>query len=230
MGDNMSGKILVVAAHPDDETLGAGATIVKHIEQKDEVSVLILGTGITSRGEEGNASSELAELRSDAKKALAKLGVEEVEFSDFPDNSFDSVPLLKIIKKVEETIGRLKPDTIYTHHWGDLNVDHRLTYEAVMTACRPFVTSVNKIACFEIPSSTECNTKDAESHFIPNMFIDVSGTIGRKLDALREYRGEMREYPHPRSIEGVEILAKKRGLTIASEAAEAFVVAREIKR
>lgn len=224
-------KILVVAAHPDDETLGAGAVMASHIEKKESVSVIILGTGLASRNEDKNAdiSKELKILRDQSKKALSKLGVLDVTFFDFPDNRFDSVSLLDIVKVIERTIEQKKPDIIYTHHWGDLNVDHRITFNAVMTASRPIQSQcVKKILCFEVLSSTEWNVPNSSNVFMPNTFVDISKTLKKKLAALGEYTGEMREYPHPRSIKGAELLAKVRGLIISTEAAEAFELVREV--
>ncbi|MBI5223465.1 PIG-L family deacetylase [Candidatus Micrarchaeota archaeon] len=226
-------KILVVAAHPDDETLGAGATMARHIKEGDSVSVIILGTGLASRNEDKNSdiSREMLKLREDSKKALGELGVKEVEFFDFPDNRFDSVDLLEIVKTIEKVIDRKKPEIIYTHHWGDMNIDHRMTFSAVMTATRPMLScSVKKILCFEVTSSSEWNAQNPNNAFMPNYFVDVSQTLKKKLDALAHYKGEMREYPHPRSTEGNEYLARMRGLTISTKAAEAFVLVRELVR
>ena len=222
-------KIFVVVAHPDDETLGAGGTMAKHVEQGDLVSVLILGEGIASRKEKGaQYKKEIEALRADAKRALAKLGVSDVSFFDFPDNRFDGVDLLDIVKTVEAEIARLGPDTIYTHHQGDLNIDHRRTFDAVMVACRPAGSTVKKIMCFEVLSSTEWSAQTPASAFLPNMFVDISDMLTNKLSALKEYKTEMRPYPFPRSLEGAELLAKVRGLTIGKKAAEAFEIVREI--
>lgn len=227
-------NILVIAAHPDDETLGCGAAMAQHIKNGDEVSVLILGTGLASRDKNGKVNvDELANLRNDAHRALAKLGVKEknMNFLDFRDNRFDSHDLLDIVKAIENVVTEKKPQTVYTHHWGDMNIDHRITFNAVMTACRPMKNcSVLRVLCFEILSSTEWNAQTASTAFMPNLYVDVTGTINKKLAALAEYHGEMRAYPHPRSIKGAEHLARTRGLTIETEAAEAFVIARMIER
>ncbi len=221
-------KIMVIAAHPDDETLGAGATIAKHVRNGDEVHVLILGEGVTSRYEkrEQAAKSELDSLREECKKALDMLGVKNVCFFDFPDNKFDSVPLLEIIKKIEAKIVEIKPAVVYTHYYGDLNIDHQITFEAVMVACRPLNESVKKILCFEVPSSTGWNAP-GKDFFSPNCYIDVKDTLDKKLAALKEYKGEMREFPHPRSEEFIGMLAKIRGGDSGYLAAEAFVIVRE---
>ena len=216
-------NILVVAAHPDDETLGAGGVMAKHIESGDNVSVLILGTGLTSRDQE--KKSEISSLRTDSKKALSILGVNDVEFLDFPDNSFDSVPLLEIIKSVERKIKEVKPVEIFTHYQNDLNIDHKITFQAVLTAARPINEYVKKMLCFEVASSTEWNT---EQSFNPNCFVDISGQLNKKLKALDEYKTEMRNFPHPRSNKYVEALAKVRGGSANMDAAEAFVIVREL--
>ena len=224
-------NVLVVAAHPDDEALGAGGAMALHCAKKDKVSVVILGTGIASRKGKGeDISSELSALRAQSRSALSRLGVKDVQFLDFPDNSFDSVPLLDIVKAVEKIVSEKKPATVYTHHWGDLNIDHRRTFEAVMTACRPVGgCSVKKIMCFEVLSYTEWNVQSAGTAFLPNSFLDISAVLQKKLDCLSEYKGEMRPFPHPRSLEVVEALAKVRGSTIGAKAAEAFEVAREME-
>jgi len=222
-------RILVIAAHPDDETLGAGGTIAKHIENGAEIKVLVLGTGITSRETE-NAEKEIAELRQEAKKAMDKLGVREIEFLDFPDNKFDSVPLLDIIKAIESRIEEFQPETVYTHHWGDLNLDHRIAFEAVTIACRPVSCQVKRILCFEIISSSEMNLKNDGSVFKPNYWVPLDEKqVGKKLEALREYQKEIREPPHPRSVENAKALASVRGSVINKEFAEAFVVALAIE-
>ena len=222
-------RVLVVAAHPDDETLGAGGTVAKHIASGDSVSVLILGEGIASRKERGeNYAKEKETLRADSRRALASLGVKDISFLDFPDNSFDTVPLLEIIKAIEKVMAEKKPEIVYTHHWGDLNIDHRRTFDAVLTACRPPGSTVKKILCFEVLSSTEWTAQTAENAFMPNLYVDITNTLEKKISALKEYRSEIRPYPHPRSPEGAEILAKMRGIIVGKRAAEAFHIVREI--
>jgi N-acetylglucosamine malate deacetylase 1 len=223
-------KILVVAAHPDDEVLGCGATIARHAASGDEVRVLILAEGITSRGA-GRKASELAKLRSAAKKANGILAVKEHFLERMPDNRMDGVDLLDVVKVVERHVDEFNPQTVYTHHAGDLNVDHRVTHQAVMTACRPLPGhSVTRILCFEVPSSTEWQPPASGATFAPNWFNDVSRTLPVKLKALRAYAGEMRKWPHPRSLRAVEHLAHWRGATIGVDAAEAFMLARAVER
>jgi len=219
-------RILVVAAHPDDEVLGCGATMARHAAEGHEIFSLILGTGALSR-EKGTAE-EVAALKSQAQEAGRILGVREVRVLDLPDNRFDSLDLLDIVKRVEAEIGRVLPEVIYTHHGQDLNVDHKKTFEAALTACRPQPgLGVRRILSFEVPSSTEWQSPIASPLFAPNVFVDVSSTLHRKVKALEAYRGEVRPFPHPRSAEALRALALWRGASCGLSAAEAFVLIRE---
>ena len=224
-------KILVVAAHPDDEVLGCGGTIAKHALEGDEVHCLILGEGITSRYSERNeAEEQLKELKSQAEKAAKILGIKEVLFKDFPDNRFDTVPLLTIIKAVEEVKEKIQPDTVYTHHLGDLNIDHRLTFDAVLTACRPVKgETVRRIYSFEVPSSTEWSSPDADDYFMPDVFVDIAATLSKKIEALEAYSGEIQESPLPRSPEVLRAIALRWGSVAGCEAAEAFKLIRDVR-
>lgn len=224
-------KILVIAAHPDDEVLGAGGTIAKHVINGDDVYVRILGEGITSRfNKNDNVQSEINELKNNSLKAGKILGVKNISFFSFPDNKFDTVPRLDIIKIIESQILTVKPDIIYTHHYGDLNIDHRITFDATMVAVRPIGigNNIKKIFLFEIPSSTEWNAPFLNI-FMPNIYIDITKTLDKKIKAMKLYHSEIRNYPHPRSIEGISIIAKYRGIQIGLKAAEAFMLIRGIK-
>ena len=219
--------VLIVAAHPDDETLGAGATIARHARGGEEVSILFLADGVSSRDPDGDHVDELRRRRSTAIVAASTLGANTPQFLDLPDNRLDTVAMLSLARAVEEVVERIRPDTVYTHHAGDLNVDHRCTHEAVMTACRPVSTCpVKTVLCFELPSSTEWRSATAAPGFNPTWFVDVGQTLEIKLAALSAYEEEMRPWPHPRSLQAVEHLARWRGATIGSTAAEAFVLAR----
>lgn len=228
----MSRSILVVAAHPDDEALGCGATIAKHKKCGDEVHVVILAEGVTSRDKKRDCkqrSSDLSQLAKAAHKANEVLGVSSLTLHDFPDNRMDSVNLLDVIKVVEEIVNKYKPEIVYTHHHGDLNIDHKIVHEAVMTACRPMPSQIAKtLLFFEIPSSTEWQIPNSTSYFMPNWFMNVTNTLSIKLRALELYQSEMRKWPHSRSIEAVEHLARWRGASVGVEAAEAFVLGRNL--
>jgi LmbE family N-acetylglucosaminyl deacetylase len=216
-------KVLVVAAHPDDELLGVAGTLCRHKEKGDDLSILILANGEDSRDSGADAKKRLAQAGEAAKDLGATLYLENL-----PDNQFDSVPLLKIAKLVEVVVAEVKPDTVYTHYAHDLNIDHRLTCQAVLTACRPMPgCSVKTIFSFETLSATEWQIKDSRQ-FSPNYYVDITKNLEEKKRLLKYYNDEMRSYPHPRSYEGIDILAKYRGLEVGLKAAEAFVVVRAI--
>lgn len=220
-------KIMVIVAHPDDEILGVGGTILKHVAEKDEVSALILSDGELARD-----TAVLNDIKKREKQALLvskKLGLKNLFLEKLPDNQFDSVSLLSITKIVEKYINKIKPGIIYTHHGGDLNIDHKITFQAVLTACRPQPGFfVKKILTFETPSSTEWERKSSEKIFAPNFYNNITNFIDGKIEVLKIYKDEIRLYPHPRSYEGVKILAKFRGMIVGYEYAEAFENIREL--
>jgi len=225
-------NVLVVSAHPDDEVLGCGGAIAKHITQGDQVHILILAEGATSRNLERDRQlfhEELSALETAAHQASKILGVNSLSLHDFPDNRMDSCDLLDIVKTIEQSIGQYQPQIVYTHHAGDVNIDHQLIHQATVTACRPVPNQpVQSLLFFEIPSSTEWQTSGSALPFIPNWFVDISETLECKLKALEVYESEMRPYPHPRSLESVEYLARWRGATIGVKAAEAFMLGRHL--
>ena len=191
--------ILVVVAHPDDEVLGAGGTIAK-LSKDNDMYLCILGKGIASRGGD-NIDDRKEEMVKKAKKAAEIIGIKKVHFSDFPDQMYETVPLLEINKSIERIIDDLNPDMVLTHSNVDLNRDHRIVNESVLIATRPTkYQTVKKVITFEVPSSTEWNFNDS---FRPNLFVDISEYQKTKFKALHIYDTEMREYPHPRSRESI---------------------------
>lgn len=225
-------KILVVAAHPDDEVLGCGATIANHANAGDEVHIIILAEGLTSRDivrERENHHTELSELAKAAHKASDILGAHALVLHNLPDNRLDSIDLLDLTKLIENHIQEIRPEILYTHHAGDVNIDHRRIHAAVVTATRPQPgQSVKTVLFFEVQSSTEWQPPGSGLAFTPNWFVDVSSTIDTKMMALEAYQTEMRPWPHSRSCEAVLHLARWRGASIGCEAAEAFMVGRQI--
>lgn len=231
----MNDTVLVIAAHPDDEILGCGGAMARHIKQGDNVISVILAEGITSRDKIRNRDiheNELSELAKAAKKANEILGVKTLRMFDLPDNRMDSIDRLDIVKVVESFIEEYKPDIVYTHHNGDVNIDHRRIQEAVITACRPIPGNhfVKRILFFETASSTEWMTPHSAPAFLPNWYVDISETLTDKLKALEAYESEMREWPHARSIKALEYLGKWRGANIGVNAAEAFILGRNIEK
>ena len=224
-------KILVVAAHPDDEVLGAGGTIARHAAAGDQVTIVICGEGHTSRyAERADASKRaLAALRKQANAASEILGARALHFLSLPDNRFDTVPLLDLVKQIERIKESVLPDTVYTHHHGDLNVDHRIVFEAVLTAFRPIARkTVRNIYSFEVGSSTEWAPRAAGRVFRPNHYVEIAGTLDRKIKAMRAYRSEAKGYPHPRSSRAIRARASVRGSEAGLNYAEAFEVVRQI--
>jgi len=228
----MADSVLVVAAHPDDEVLGCGGTIARHAEAGDQVQVLIVAEGATSRLQQrdrGQASNELSALAQAARNAGAILGAAGVELLDCPDNRLDSLDRLDLIKRIEARMERHQPQVVYVHHAGDVNVDHRRLHEAVITACRPTPGQpVRRLLSFEVASSTEWQPPGSAPAFQPNWFVDITSQWPSKREALAAYASEMRVWPHARSIEALEHLARWRGAQVGVEAAEAFCLLRQL--
>lgn len=218
-------KVLVVAAHPDDEVLGIAGTVMKHIEEGDEVRCLIAATGMAAREDD---KDKIKRLHAKTLEAAKIIGYRDVKFLDFPDNKMDSLPLLDIIQPIEKVIDDFMPDVIYTHFENDLNIDHRLCYQAIITACRPIGGYAPKIYTFEVLSSTEWQRSTAGT-FVPTTYVDIEKYMDRKLKALLVYDTEVREYPFPRCPEGLNILAGYRGLESGLKFAEALQLVREIR-
>ena len=223
----MNRTVIVIAAHPDDEVLGCGGSLARHVAQGDSVYLLFLADGVTSRDSSADSS-----LRNQAAtKAAQILGVNAPRFLDFPDNRLDTIPLLDVVQAVEEVINELAPEIIYTHHGGDLNIDHGITHKAVMTACRPIPGhSVKSIYGFEVLSSTEWGSPEQNMPFVPVHFVSIEDFLNDKLEALNCYSEEMRPFPNARSLESVEHLARLRGSQVGLRAVEAFTVLRQIEK
>lgn len=206
-------RILVVAAHPDDETLGCGGTITKLTASGHEVHVAILSEG---RG-------DIAAVQAQGREAAQVLGVKEVVVCGLPDQVFDTLPLLDVVKVIEGLLEKVGPTTVFTHHGGDLNLDHQIVHRAVLTAARPMTgSSVRSIYAYEVPSSSDWAFHRFEPVFQPNFFVDISETLDTKLAALAKYEAEAREFPHPRSSEAIRAAALRWGSSVGCPAAEAF--------
>jgi LmbE family N-acetylglucosaminyl deacetylase len=227
-------NVLVVCASPGDEVLGCGGTLARHARRGDTVRVLVLGDGWTSRvrsAEKGFEALDLDVLEEQSRSALARLGVETISYLRFPDNRFDTLALLDIVKTIEDAKRDFDADVVYTNSPYDLSVDQRFTVEAVLTAFRP-LPGDNKatLMAFEVLSSTEWNQTGGRQGFAPNCFVDISDTLADKLAAYRAIYSEQRPWPHARSIEALEHLARSRGAAVGLEAAEAFLLLREVTR
>jgi LmbE family N-acetylglucosaminyl deacetylase len=229
-------RILLVVAHPDDELLGCGGTMNRLITEFNcIIKVLILGEGITSRSDQRDPekwADNLAVHRSNIKNAQNCIGFESVGIYNFADNRFDSVDLLDIIKVIEKEKNDFNPEIIFTHHGGDTNIDHRRTFEAVITATRPMEQeNYTHIFCFETPSSTEWQAFNYPNPFLPNYYFKLNeSNISAKINGMECYEFERRVFPHPRSPEALKIQAQRWGVAIGCNYAEAFVLIRGIVR
>lgn len=226
-------KVLIIAAHPDDEVLGCGGTIARLARQGDEVSIAILGEGVTSRYKDREQAdgSLLDRLHHDARAVGAYLGAKEVVLSGLPDNRFDTVPLLDIVKTVEELVQRVQPAVVYTHSGGDLNIDHMMVHRAVLTATRPVKDRpVRDVYAFEVASSSEWAFGQLEPRFRPNVFVNIADTLDTKIEAMARYELEARQFPHPRSGDSLRAAARRWGSVAGLEAAEPFELIRSVRR
>jgi LmbE family N-acetylglucosaminyl deacetylase len=215
----MKKKIIVLAAHPDDETLGCGATISKLSKQGHNIKLITFTDGVSARDVKDNKNRKKS-----LKKVSKILGIEDFKCGNFPDNKMDSVPLLDICKFIENEVIEY-PDIIFTHHPGCLNIDHNIVYRAAITVFRPQYKKEIEINCFEVPSSTEWNPN---SNFRSNLYIDVEGFVEKKIEALKIYDEEMRTYPHPRSYNAVVNKMKSSGNEVNFNFAERFQTIRRI--
>jgi LmbE family N-acetylglucosaminyl deacetylase len=225
-------KVLVVAAHPDDEVLGCGGTIARLTREGHDVYVAILGEGITSRYDKREeAERALVENLHTCSQQVAKLlGAKDLFLYHLPDNRFDTLPLLDLIKIIEKLVHRLKPQVVYTHHGGDLNIDHTVVHRAVVTATRPVLDfPVKELYAFEIPSSTEWSFGQFQFSFRPNVFVDINSTLEIKLQCMQIYENEIQSFPHPRSPETLRAIAQRWGTTVGLKAAESFELIRVVR-
>jgi LmbE family N-acetylglucosaminyl deacetylase len=228
-------NILIIAAHPDDEVLGLGGTILKKVKKGYKIFVVFLATGIAARykdpkKEKGKIEREIKKLKKECQKSAAILKIKEMFFLDFPDNRLDTIPKMDITFKLKEILEIIKPQIVYTHHFGDYNWDHQIAFDITLMACRPNVGDhfPKKIYSYEVLSSTERSFQNKVNVFAPNVFEDIKDVIKFKKKAMQCYKSELRKYPHPRSPEAIENLAKKRGNEVGLEFAEAFELIREI--
>lgn len=225
-------RVLVLAAHPDDEVLGCGATIARLAREGAEVHIAILGEGITSRyGKEEKADRKLLEkLHAASRRVATLLGAKDLSLHNLPDNKFDTVPLLDVVKIIEKVVKEVQPRVLYTHHASDLNIDHGITARAVLTATRPVAgCPVRELLAFEVPSSTEWAFQQYEPAFRADVFMDVQATIEAKIKAMELYEGETRPFPHPRSGEALRAIARRWGSVAGVEYAEAFSLVRAVR-
>jgi len=228
-----SSKILVLAAHPDDDVLGCAGTLAKALKNKAQIKIIFFGEGVTARYQAGkeNSDNALKAIRvreGEAKKALKILKIKDYKFGDKHCTKFDQYPLAVFIKEIESEIKNYAPDIIFTHNNRDLNIDHSIIHKATMVACRPSAkSSIKNIYSFEVPCSSNWIFEDK---FNPNVFVDIATTIRLKQNAFSQYKNENRPFPFPRSKIGLDTLAKFRGMQSGLKFAEAFKLERSIQK
>ena len=223
----MNKTILVIGAHPDDEILGLGGTLARHRALGDRV---IAGL-VADVGDVRYKQDTIDLVRECAQRSASILGIESVHFGGFPEQALEQLRIIEITQWIELLIADTEPEIIYTHHRGDINHDHQLVHAATLTAARPYnATSVKRVLTFETPSSTEWSGPYPEYLFAPNVFVDITATLGQKLEAMAAYPTELRDFPHPRSLESLRARATYWGSQIGVEAAEPFFLVREIQK
>jgi len=219
-------KVLVIAPHPDDEVLGCGGTIGKHVSAGDDVYLCIVTKAYSPEWSE----HVIKEKKEEVLRVSEILGIEKIYFLDLPTVKLDTIPQKELNEAITQLVNEVQPEVIYIPHKGDVNKDHQIVFDTVMIAIRPRPNSVlQKVLAYETLSETEWGFPSAESVFIPNVYVDISETLELKLRAMSQYKSELREFPHPRSLEAISALAQLRGSTVGVKAAEAFMLVREIR-
>ncbi len=218
-------KVVILAAHPDDEILGAGATLAQHARNGDAVHAVVMVEGATSRYEVAMRDA----LEAAGRKAAQVIGMQSIRFERFADQRLDTVPLVEVTQRMEGILEELDPEVVYTHFPGDVNADHGVVARAAWTACRPYrFPRLHRFAAFETPSSTEWGWPLAGDTFAPNLYVGVESTLETKVAALECYDSELRDYPHPRSARAIRERAAYWGSHVGRQAVEPFMVLREI--
>lgn len=218
-------KVIVIAPHMDDEVLGCGGTIVRHVNSGHHVTVCVVANRAYNHKYEPEF---IEEQKASCKKAQEILSYQDLVFLDLPDEQLDRAQI-DIITPLERIVSQCKPDIVYLPHRGDLNQDHRAVFEAVRVVCRPFAQNFHTVLrVYEVPSSTDQVPGVNEWPFLPNYFVNIEHSLDRKIKAMESYFKEIREFPHPRSSKGLRIYAQKRGMEVGMPAAEAFMILKDV--
>lgn len=223
-------KVLVIAAHPDDEVLGTGGTIAKLVNDGATVDVLIVTDGSSAQYRDSDHLAEIIEAKKKETRNCADvLGVHDIYYGELPDMKLDTTPHIRINQVIEDVIDKVQPDAVFTHFWGDVNCDHQNVYKSTLVAVRPVMGQVVKeLYCYRVPSSTEWTPNKADTMFMPNYFVDIEQYAEQKYKAIACYSTELREYPHPRSVQYLRENDKVVGLRVGLLAAEEFVLLRKL--
>ena len=219
-------RVVVLAPHPDDETLGAGGTIARHVAEGDEVHLIFMTETYPPLWQEGEKPKRQAEARA-ASKALGAAGA---TFAGFPTMRLNTVPAIELAGYLIGRFRELSPEVVYAPPVGDVNQDHEAVFQAALVACRSLPgNTVRRFLSYEIPPTARFANPIDAARWLPNVYVDITAHIDRKLAAMKRYPSELRKPPHPRSLEGIRLYARERGLTLGIEYAEAFCLIRELR-
>lgn len=223
-------QVLVIAAHPDDEVLGCGGTITRLSSEGSECHLLIVTDGSSSQYRESDHLHEIIEAKKLETKGCADLmGFKTIHYGELPDMKLDKTPHIVINQVIEKVIDEIQPDTVFTHFWGDVNRDHQEVYKSTLVAVRPVMGQfVKELFCYRVPSSTEWSSNRGDTMFMPNYFVDIEQYAEQKYQAFSCYSTELRDYPHPRSVQYLRETDKAAGLRVGLLAAEEFVLLRKL--
>lgn len=223
-------RVLVIAAHPDDEVMGVGGTVAKLTAQGLECHLLIVTDGSSAQYRDRGDFQTIIDVKKQETIGCAGiLGFKSIHYGELPDMRLDTTPHIQINRVIEKMIDEIQPDTVFTHFWGDVNLDHQNVYKSTLVAVRPVIGQVVKeLYCYRVPSSTEWAPHKADTMFMPNYFVDIDKYVEQKYKAFACYSTELREYPHPRSVQHLREIDKAAGLRVGLLAAEEFVLLRKL--
>lgn len=226
----MKKKVLVIAAHPDDEVLGMGGTIARLSSEGYKISLLIITDGSSTQYlNDENIDSIIEEKKRETKEAADILGIDTIYYGGLPDMKLDTIPHIRINEVIENIIYKIKPNIVFTHFWGDVNIDHQAVYKSTLVVARPLINQcINEIYCYSVPSSTEWNPAKAHTAFMPNTFVGIEEYAENKYNAMLAYKKEIRDYPHPRSIKYLEIDDLCNGQQVGMKHVECFYQLRRL--
>jgi len=219
-------RVLIVSAHPDDETIGAGGTILRHADRGDELYWVV----VTRAYNPPWTDEQIRRAYDQVTEVKDLLGVAEVFRLDFPTVKLNTVPNMELTSALQKVVDQVRPEVVYTTPRDDLNMDHRIVHDATLVATRPLPGApVRRVLSYEISPTCRYGLPSGGRTFQPNVFVDISAQLDRKLRVIEAYRTEIQQFPHPRSVRGLEMIARERGLSVGLEAAECFELIRQIE-
>lgn len=225
-------RVLIIAAHPDDEVLGAGGTIAKYASGGADVKLLIVTDGSTSQYRNDPRLAQILEGKMRETAAAAEvLGIREVLYGGLPDMRLDVTAHIQVNQVIEHVIDSFQPNIVFTHFYGDVNLDHQCVHRSALVACRPVTGQcVRELYSYCVPSATDWSIPSEASAFLPNVFVDISGEYAeKKYAAMNCYATELRDFPHPRSIQALRVLDQATGIHVGYRSAECFMLHRMMR-